>query len=807
MTNFIVNSLEDTVIVDDKVTLREAIEAANTNTPVGDAPAGMPGLDTIDFDELLSGETITLTNGELQITDDLTINGLGADELTVSGNNASRVFNVDGGTSDEIEVLIDGLTIADGFAEGDFFTGRGGGILNQENLTVTNSTLSGNTGSGIYSQDGDLTVTDSSISGNTAEFGGGGISVYHSSEVRVINSTISGNMADGDGGGLLAFYGSEVQVINSTISGNTANQGGGGISADESIVQVTNSTISGNTAANQGGGGISADYNIVQVTNSTISGNTADRNGGGISTYGVYLPVINSTISGNTADQGGGISADDGGEVQVTNSTISDNTADQGGGISADDVREVQVTNTIIAGNNGSNPDVEGVFTSEGYNLIGDGTGSTGFTAPGDQVGTSDNPIDPKLGPLQDNGGPTETQALLPDSPAIDAADPNFISPPDFDQRGPVFIRVSDGNGDSNAILDIGAFEFASEPNIIDGTSGNDLLPGTPSNDRINGFGGNDLLIGNQNNDLLIGGGDRDRFAIAAGDGTDAIPDFGGVGTGINPSQAVIDEVDTIEFFGSGLTPENMLLTPNGPDLEIAFEGVEDTKVILQNFKLEDLDNLTTETGASVTIGNILFDGQIEIEDSFDVFNANDNRRRVFNRNTVTFLNDLDNNTKGFSKSNDVINGQGGRDTLEGLSGDDLLRGGPGFDTLTGNSGADQFSFSTSRAFSRSDVGIDDITDFKPAQADKIVLSKTTFTALTSDAGGPLDPSEFEAVDNFDDAESSSAFITYLTSTGRLFYNQNGADDGFSDRFEDGGSFADLEGNPTISAADFLVTD
>ncbi len=753
MTNFLVNSLEDTVVADGKVTLREAIEAANTNTPVGDAPAGMPGLDTIDFDELLSGGTITLTNGELQITDDLTINGLGADELTVSGNNASRVFNVnDGDFQSDIDVIIDGLTIADGFATGpNFGDGQGGGIFNRENLTVTNSTISGNTadrGGGLYTYGGYyIQVTDSTISGNTADRGGGLYFAYR------------------DAAPIYA-----ATVTNSTISSNTAAEDGGGILNSGAKLQVNNSTISGNIAANRGGG----IYNGIVYEFSTG--------------YPSSVTVTNSTISGNTADQGSGIYNTAGdfyyqGRVEsgatVANSIIAKNTDDKD-----------------LGG--------EAPFTSQGFNLIGNGDGASGFTdgVNGDQVGTSENPIDPLLGELQDNGGPTETQALLPDSPAIDAADPDFIPPPFFDQRGSDFPRVVDGDEDGNAILDIGAFEFASEFNIIEGTPGNDLLPGTSSSDRINGFGGNDLLLGNQGNDLQIGGGDRDRFAIAAGDGFDIIPDFGGVGTGINPSQAVIDEVDTIQFFGSGLTAKNMLLIRNGSDLEIAFEGVEDTKVLLQNFKLEDLDNLTTETGASVTIGNILFDGQIEIEDSFDVVNANDNRTRVFNRNTVTFLNDLDNNTKGFSNSNDVINGQGGDDTLEGLSGDDLLRGGPGEDRLTGHSGADQFSFSTSRAFSRSDVGFDFITDFKPAQADKIVLSKTTFTALTSAAGGPLDSSEFEAVDNVDAASTSSALITYITTFGNLFYNENGADDGFGQ----GGSFAILSGIPTISATDFLIT-
>ncbi len=249
-----------------------------------------------------------------------------------------------------------------------------------------------------------------------------------------------------------------------------------------------------------------------------------------------------------------------------------------------------------------------------------------------------------------------------------------------------------------------GAFEFP--PAEINGTPDNDLLTGTPDSDRINGFGGNDLLIGNQGNDLLIGGGDRDRFAITEGDGIDTITDFGGVGRGGNPPQEVIDEVDTIQFFGEGLTAENMLLTQKDSDLEITFEGVENTQVILQDFALEDLENL--DNG----IGNILFDGQQEIENSFDVFNSDLIRSTVFRRDTVTFLNDLDNTTQGFEDSNDVINGQGGSDILVGRSGDDLLRGGEGDDVLLdGGAGND-----------RLDGGVGNDGLFGGADADQFVL-------------------------------------------------------------------------------------
>ncbi len=118
------------------------------------------------------------------------------------------------------------------------------------------------------------------------------------------------------------------------------------------------------------------------------------------------------------------------------------------------------VRHTIIAANlnsaNGVNSDVSGTFKSEGYNLIGDSTGSTGFDeAIGDIVGTSDNPIDPRLAPLDFNGGTTQTIALLLDSPAIDAGDPTMLdTDPTTDQRG--FTRVSNGRAD------IGAFEFSS---------------------------------------------------------------------------------------------------------------------------------------------------------------------------------------------------------------------------------------------------------------------------------------------------------------------------------------------------------
>ena len=196
---------------------------------------------------------------------------------------------------------------------------------------------------------------------------------------------------------------------------------------------MTASSVSGNTAGNVGG-----IYNlgIADLTNSTVSGNTANLNGGGIynsssTLLTIRLTITSSTISGNTATNG------------------------IGGGIYNN---QATLTNTIIAGNSLGNDcviDSFGTITSLGHNLDSDGT--CGLNGPGDLS----NVVDPKLGPLADNGGPTLTHALLPGSPAIDSGDDSVLGVPHnltTDQRGPGFPRLQ------GAHVDIGAYEAAPAP-------------------------------------------------------------------------------------------------------------------------------------------------------------------------------------------------------------------------------------------------------------------------------------------------------------------------------------------------------
>jgi hypothetical protein len=438
----------------------------------------------VDFQPGLTG-TITLTTGELAISKDLTIEGPGASVIAVSGNHARRVFNIANFT-----VTISGLTIADGEVIDDV----GGGIYNAGTLTVSACTFSGNVvgaGGGIYN-DGMLTVTASTFSGNSAssasgKSGGGGI--YNKGTLTITASTFSGN-SGGVGGGIINF--GPLTITASTFSGNSAFNGGG-IFNNHSTLTVTTSIFSGNsngiynnystltiTAStfSSNSNGITSNGGTVTVTASTFSGNSA-LYGGGIdnggtltitaSTFsgnsavyggGIYnfstLTVTDSTFSGNSASgnsafpSGGGI--ENSGTLTVIASTFSGNSASvYGGGFHNYLGAKLMIRNTLLAGNSSRSggPDVYGPLNSLGYNLIGDGSGSSGYTAT-DLVGTSASPIEPKLGPLQDDGGPTWTMALLTGSLAIGAGGPTDS---EWDQRGPGYARSVNG------MTDIGAYE------------------------------------------------------------------------------------------------------------------------------------------------------------------------------------------------------------------------------------------------------------------------------------------------------------------------------------------------------------
>jgi len=453
--NITVNTTDDELNADGDCSLREAIQAANTDAVV-DACAAGSGADTIDVPAGTytlaiagSGEDASAT-GDLDISADLTITGAGAATTIIDGADLDRVFHILGGIAD-----MSGLTIQNGSVSAD-----GGGILNQGTLTLNSSTVSGNSAGG-------------------PGFGGTGGGIVNAGTLSLNSSTVSGNTASGQGGG----------IVNYSIAGTVA---------------LTNSTVSGNTADDSGGGILNyITAGTVTLINVTVSGNSGGFGGGGIRNSGFgTLTLTNSTVSGNSAATGGGVA----GGTLAGGSTLK---------------------NTIVANNTGG--DCSSIITSADHNLDSDNT--CNLTAPGDIPG-----VDPMLGPLANNGGPTQTHALLTGSPAVDAGlpdtDPDCSGGDDFDQRG--VARPLDGDGDGTPVCDIGAFEVETPPpacagvvatitgtagpDLLIGTSGSDIIVGLAGNDLIFAFGGNDLICADEGNDVIIAGGGNDIILAGPGD-------------------------------------------------------------------------------------------------------------------------------------------------------------------------------------------------------------------------------------------------------------------------------------------------
>lgn len=368
--------------------------------------------------------------------------------------------------------------------------------------------------------------------GNSAATQGGAIHVIRAGTMNIVDSLFGGtvlaeaNTAMAGSGGALnieGFFGAPGKAINITntrIMGNTASEHGGAIVLHGSAgvpqlpVTILNSTLKGNSAGKAGGAvSLRNTLFLLAVDSSTLNANAA-RNGGGLACSGAVggpdpspeMKLVNSTISGNMSQgKGGGIISSPDCHIVLNNVTVTANKADSndsgggdGGGISSGiavppDV--ITVSNSIVAGNSvgstGSDPDCSGSFVSGDYNLIGNDVGCTGFGGPGsnDQVGTVSmgNPaINPLLTVLENNGGPTDTHALIPGSPAIDAgnsvdgcrdADGVVLL---TDQRGND--RTQDGDSNNVSICDIGAYEVDGPPGTPLGDCDPAPLPGCLSN-------------------------------------------------------------------------------------------------------------------------------------------------------------------------------------------------------------------------------------------------------------------------------------------------------------------------------------
>ena len=402
--------------------------------------------DTIVFAPSLNGQTISLSGGELSITKGVNIEGPGAGELTISGIGSVggtyyffRVFEVNASQP----VTISGLSLINGRGGP-----NGGAILNHTTLTISNCSIENSTanygGAIDNASTGTMTISGSGIYDNHALDLGGGI--RNLGTMSVSGSNVGNNLANADGGGI--DNQGRLNVSTSTFSQNTTYGDGGGIYMPSGS---GNATLTGCTLSN----------NRATVGQSDPWGGTVYGGGGlYVSSY-TTATLTNCTLASNTAQYGygGGIDVVSNGRASLLNCTLALNSAGNGGGVASNAAYTLGLTNTIVAENLATTnigPDIYGVVTMADHNLLGNGAGEMGVSngVNGNIVGgfNGQPAIDPLLGPLANNGGPTETMALLVGSPAIGTADNVFA--PATDQRG---VTRSDVPGEAT---DIGAFEL-----------------------------------------------------------------------------------------------------------------------------------------------------------------------------------------------------------------------------------------------------------------------------------------------------------------------------------------------------------
>jgi hypothetical protein len=478
-TVFNVNSLADVLNPGPGiVTLRSAIQQAN-QTPGGNTiNLTLPGTYQITLPGAGTGTNASGAFAILPSGGDLTLQNTSGGKVTLDGGGLDRVFDINPGfdaanPTPKFLVTIEGVTITDGRAfdptgaNADGPAASGGGIRDQGNasLTLLNDVVTDNAatadGGGVSMENTvsvpwTLTVENSIISNNRAGDAGGGLETDGSGKVFVTDSTITGNSTINQGGGIwldaiqagTVFQGANLTVTGSLVSNNTsitnspANNDGGGIgNAGNGTVTIQSSTIASNVTGGVGGGfGDANAQGTLVVLDSTFVNNVALGNGGGIEASGPSTTINDSTVTGNESlAQGGGLAVTS--AAFTLNNTV---------------VAQDQVNNNGGMNFQGTAPDVLAAVTTANGDFIGVGdvnlTGLTNDTN-GNRVGTVAAPLDPLLGPLQNNGGATPTRAPLPGSPLVDSGVTGVVPfGTTQDQRG--FLRLV---GPS---VDIGAVEF-----------------------------------------------------------------------------------------------------------------------------------------------------------------------------------------------------------------------------------------------------------------------------------------------------------------------------------------------------------
>ncbi|MUG94706.1 DUF4347 domain-containing protein [Scytonema sp. UIC 10036] len=635
---------------------------------------------TITFADSLKNQVIQV--GNIVINKDLTIDG-SQQNITLRGNNNNRIFLIDDGKSDrQRNVTLKGLTIGNGRA--DF----GGAISNAENLTLENVTFTN----------------------NQATKNGGAISNSRTGTISINNSRFANNSAVGVGGAISNL--GTLNIVNSTFEFNKATTHGGALENSNMLAKLTvaDSTFANNTADNQGGG-IFNNGNA-SIVRSTLSSNTAKQFGGGISNKGI-LSLSNSTLSGNQATvSGGGLYNQTGAiNAKINNSTVTLNQSatNSGSGI-ADAGYGVFLTSSIVSGNANNDdfsgaPGFKGQLQSRGNNLIG---GTNAVPSLNSQATDKLGITDPKLAPLANNGGLTQTHMPLPDSLAINnGKNSDNLS---TDQSG--------GSRSKMGGVDVGAVEYSvtitkleanrtqldeSQPTLTSRITVMLDKPAPATGLRIaytlEGSAELDKdyrILGPQPGVITFGAGKTEAaFEIQILDDKE-----------FEPSETIILRLNASGDYtlASNVVPLNLNLFGDDtePAKEVKTAGITltgDSRRSAQPQAVVQADTATTQPQAMVLTDSAIDDGKEIIlpkEDKLIGTNGND-----------TLIGGFDDDIMQGLQGNDRLEGNYGNDLLIGGADDDNLLGGSGQDTLKGEAGDDELKGGDGADRLEGGIGID----------------------------------------------------------------------------------------------------
>jgi Ca2+-binding RTX toxin-like protein len=710
--------------------LRSAIAQANSG-------------DTIKFASNLKNQKIILTSGELIINKNLIIDGRDTPGINISGNNTTRVIDLQRSTDYQPTGLtIYNLTIADGKTDLPDKAGAGAGIRTDMGcqLTVYNSKFMNNRAGGL---------------------GGGAIYSGYQSRATIINSQFdrndasqalrdtTGSLSEHAGGAILIWSESQLTIKGSKFTNNTGINGGAinnllsSLNIENSQF-INNSSLAGKDDEKGYGGAIYTDGasknndNIagrIRIFNSRFAGNQGAGQGGALFLF-AYPPdqiiidrsqIINNRVIFNSKGDalGAGVRAGNG-NFTMTNSTIANNLAlSQGGGLWLGERGTARIVNNTFSGN-------------QAYQVE----------------------LDNNDQPLRDSQG-----NYIP--VLIDGKKQGLGGAMKLTENTTNIINTTVAN--NYAGFQGGAF-----------WGGNDMVTTLTNSIFANNTADNPWNVKLQSGVMYRDGGGNIQFPAKQTTDSSDVNLTASIRI-VNPRLAELQQLN-------GVLVHPIL--PGSPAIDFATGTGAPAKDQLQKVRLDGNNDsvITADSGAyeytTAPLRGI-------------------NQRGTANNDTLRGT--IGNDTLSGLAGNDILNGDFGGDRLVGNTGNDQLLGSFGDDTLIGGDGGDRFIFDINQRFNLNlglSMGNDRITDFTPSQLDKIVLDKTTFTSLQSVAGRGFSVAQEWRVATTDTAAANSVGeIVYNSSNGKLFYNPNGATAGFGQ----GGLFATLTNIPVLSSSDFIM--